>query len=171
MIEKYKKILILISFIVTLFTINSYSNDIKKIQIIKDNYFIDTLKLHDFEKNSVLLKDKKASYYLLNFWASWCAPCIKEMKSLDNLQKKEARIRVITISQDSNIELAKKFFIENSYTNLEKYFDIDKKVLSFFNIRGLPTTFIVNEDFKVFAKVEGIIEWDRKSFINWLFKN
>tara|TARA_A100001011_G_scaffold383965_1_gene455938 strand:- start:888 stop:1403 length:516 start_codon:yes stop_codon:yes gene_type:complete len=171
MIEKYKKILILISFIVTLFTINSYSNDIKKIQIIKDNYFIDTLKLHDFEKNSVLLKDKKASYYLLNFWASWCAPCIKEMKSLDNLQKKESRIRVITISQDSNIELAKKFFIENSYTNLEKYFDIDKKVLSFFNIRGLPTTFIVNEDFKVFAKVEGIIEWDRKSFINWLFKN
>ena len=90
---------------------------------------------------------------------------------LDNLQKKESRIRVITISQDSNIELAKKFFIENSYTNLEKYFDIDKKVLSFFNIRGLPTTFIVNEDFKVFAKVEGIIEWDRKSFINWLFKN
>lgn len=171
MVEKYKKILILISFIVTLFTINSYSNDIKKIQIIKDNYFIDTLKLHDFEKNSVLLKDKKASYYLLNFWASWCAPCIKEMKSLDNLQKKEARIRVITISQDNNLELAKKFFIENSYTNLEKYFDIDKKVLSFFNIRGLPTTFIVNEDFKVFAKVEGIIEWDRKSFINWLFKN
>ena len=171
MIEKYKKILILISFIVTLFTINSYSNDIKKIQIIKDNYFIDTLELHDFEKNLVLLKDKKASYYLLNFWASWCAPCIKEMKSLDNLQKKEARIRVITISQDNNIELAKKFFIENSYTNLEKYFDIDKKVLSFFNIRGLPTTFIVNKDFKVFAKVEGIIEWDRKSFINWLFKN
>ena len=171
MIEKYKKILILISFIVTLFTINSYSNDIKKIQIIKDNYFIDTLELHDFEKNLVLLKDKKASYYLLNFWASWCAPCIKEMKSLDNLQKKEARIRVITISQDNNIELAKKFFIENSYTNLEKYFDIDKKVLSFFNIRGLPTTFIVNEDFKVFAKVEGIIEWDRKRFINWLFKN
>jgi len=171
MIEKYKKILILISFIVTLFTINSYSNDIKKIQIIKDNYFIDTLELHDFEKNLVLLKDKKASYYLLNFWASWCAPCIKEMKSLDNLQKKEARIRVITISQDNNIELAKKFFIENSYTNLEKYFDIDKKVLSFFNIRGLPTTFIVNKDFKVFAKVEGIIEWDRKRFINWLFKN
>ena len=171
MVEKYKKILILISFIVTLFTINSYSNDIKKIQIIKDNYFIDTLELHDFEKNLVLLKDKKASYYLLNFWASWCAPCIKEMKSLDNLQKKEARIRVITISQDNNLELAKKFFIENSYTNLEKYFDIDKKVLSFFNIRGLPTTFIVNEDFKVFAKVEGIIEWDRKSFINWLFKN
>ena len=88
MVEKYKKILILISFIVTLFTINSYSNDIKKIQIIKDNYFIDTLELHDFEKNLVLLKDKKASYYLLNFWASWCAPCIKEMKSLDNLQKK-----------------------------------------------------------------------------------
>ena len=47
----------------------------------------------------------------------------------------------------------------------------DKKILSKFSLRGLPTTFIVNKDYKVFAKVEGIIEWDSKSFMSWLNEN
>jgi hypothetical protein len=54
---------------------------------------------------------------------------------------------------------------------LEKYFDKDKKILSLFPIRGLPTTFIANKQFKIFAKVEGIIEWDSSQFINWLREN
>ena len=164
------RILIILIFLLS----NSFADettDFKNLIIKKEQKKYEDLSFLDVDKKQVNLDDYRGKLVLLNFWASWCAPCIKEMKSLDNLQKKEARIRVITISQDNNIELAKKFFIENSYTNLEKYFDIDKKVLSFFNIRGLPTTFIVNEDFKVFAKVEGIIEWDRKRFINWLFKN
>ena len=63
------------------------------------------------------------------------------------------------------------FFKKNKHKALEKYFDKDKKILSKFSLRGLPTTFIANKDYKVFAKVEGIIEWDSKSFISWLNKN
>ena len=54
---------------------------------------------------------------------------------------------------------------------LEKYFDKEKKIFSLFPIRGLPTTFIANEEFKVFAKVEGIIEWNSQVFKKWLFSN
>ena len=80
-------------------------------------------------------------------------------------------IRVITVSQDKSLDLAKNFFKKNKYKALEKYFDKDKKVLSKFSLRGLPTTFIVNKDYEVFAKVEGIIEWDSKLFLNWLNEN
>ena len=80
-------------------------------------------------------------------------------------------LRVITISQDKSLDLAKSFFKKNKHESIEKYFDKDKKVLSKFSLRGLPTTFIVDEDYKVFAKVEGIIEWDSKLFINWLNEN
>jgi hypothetical protein len=80
-------------------------------------------------------------------------------------------IRVITISQDKSLDLAKNFFKKNKHKALEKYFDKDKKILSKFSLRGLPTTFIVNKDYKVFAKVEGIIEWDSKSFMSWLNEN
>ena len=165
----------LISLITLLFffhlTFNLLSNDIEKIQIIKEPYYIDTLELMNYRENYTLLSDKPASFFIINFWASWCAPCIKEMKSLNSLQKKESSLRVITISQDKSLDLAKKFFKKNKHESLEKYFDKDKKVLSKFSLRGLPTTFIVDKNYKVFAKVEGVIEWDSKSFINWLNKN
>tara|TARA_Y100000589_G_scaffold127179_1_gene121090 strand:- start:310 stop:822 length:513 start_codon:yes stop_codon:yes gene_type:complete len=162
----------LISLITLLFlfhlTFNLISNDIEKIQIIKEPYYIDTLELMNYKEDYTMLNDKPASYFIINFWASWCAPCIKEMKSLNSLQKEMPSIRVITISQDKNLDLAKNFFKKNKHEALEKYFDKDKKVLSKFSLRGLPTTFIINKDYKVFAKVEGIIEWHSKSFINWL---
>tara|TARA_Y100000589_G_scaffold205911_1_gene194216 strand:- start:472 stop:984 length:513 start_codon:yes stop_codon:yes gene_type:complete len=165
----------LISLITLLFlfhlTSNLISNDIEKIQIIKEPYYINNLELMNYKENYTLLDDKPASYFIINFWASWCAPCIKEMKSLNSLQKKMPSIRVITISQDKNLDLAKNFFKKNKHKALEKYFDKDKKILSKFSLRGLPTTFIVNKDYKVFAKVEGIIEWDSKSFMSWLNEN
>ena len=80
-------------------------------------------------------------------------------------------MRVITISQDKSLDLAKNFFKKNKHEALEKYFDKDKKALSKFSLRGLPTTFIANKDYKVFAKVEGIIEWYSKSFMSWLNEN
>ena len=165
----------LISLITLLFlfhlTFDLISKDIEKIQIIKEPYYIDTLELMNYKENYILLNKQPASYFIINFWASWCAPCIKEMKSLNSLQKKVPSMRVITISQDKSLGLAKKFFKKNKHEALEKYFDKDKKVLSKFSLRGLPTTFIVNKDYRVFAKVEGIIEWDSNSFINWLNKN
>ena len=153
------------------FTFNLISNDIEKIQIIKEPYYINDLELMNYKENNTFLDNKPASYFIINFWASWCAPCIKEMKSLNSLQKKIPSIRVITVIQDKSLDLAKNFFKKNKHKALEKYFDKGKKVLSKFSLRGLPTTFIVNKDYMVFAKVEGIIEWDSKLFINWLNEN
>ena len=104
----------LISLITLLFlfhlTANLISNDIEKIKIIKEPYYINNLELMNYKENYTLLDDKPASYFIINFWASWCAPCIKEMKSLNSLQKKVPSIRVITISQDKSLDLAKEFF-------------------------------------------------------------
>ena len=66
-----------------------YSNDIDKIQLIKEIYNINKIELIDFNENISSIKEKKASFYILNFWASCCAPCIKAMKSLNSLQFKE----------------------------------------------------------------------------------
>ena len=171
MLAKYKTHILLIIFNLTFIYSILKSNDIEKIQIIKEPYYINNLELMNYTENYTLLDDKPASYFIINFWASWCAPCIKEMKSLNSLQKKIPSMRVITISQDKSLDLAKNFFKKNKHEALEKYFDKDKKVLSRFSLRGLPTTFIIDKDYKVFAKVEGIIEWDSKLFINWLKEN
>ena len=86
-------------------------------------------------------------------------------------KKKKTDIRVITISQDKELSNSIDFFKRNDYKQLEKYYDKDKNILATFSIRGLPTTFIANKDFKVFAKVEGIIEWESQVFLNWLYSN
>ncbi len=167
-----KNLIALITFLFLFhFTFYLVSNDIEKIQIIKEPYKIDTLELINYQEKSIFINEQPANYFIINFWASWCAPCIKEMKSLNTLQEKAPSLRVITISQDKNLNKAKDFFKKNKHESLEKYFDKNKKILTKFSIRGLPTTFIVNKDYEVFAKVEGIIEWDSESFINWLNKN
>ena len=126
---------------------------------------LNEIKFFDYNNNSIDFIDKKTDFYILNFWASWCAPCIKEMKSLDNLKKKTTKIKVITISQDSDINDAINFFKKNNYKNLEKYYDYEKAISKNFSLRGLPTTFIFNKELKAFAKVEGIIEWESKNLL------
>ena len=171
MLAKYKIYILLIIFNLTFIYSILKSNDIEKIQIVKDNYYIGNLNLVDYKDKVSLLKDREASYYILNFWASWCAPCIKEMKSLNTLQKKKPDIRVITISQDKELSTSIEFFKKNNYKKLEKYYDKDKNILDAFSIRGLPTTFIANKELKVFSKVEGIIEWESEEFLDWLYSN
>ena len=147
-----------------------WSSDLEKIKMIDKGVSLNEIKFFDYNKNAVDIIDKKTDFYILNFWASWCAPCIKEMKSLDNLKKNTSKIKVITISQDLDINDAVNFFKKNNYENLEKYYDYEKAVSKNFSLRGLPTTFIFNKELKAFAKVEGIIEWESKKFINWLKK-
>ncbi len=147
-----------------------WSSDLEKIKMIDKGVSLNEIKFFDYNNNAVDIIDKKTDFYILNFWASWCAPCIKEMKSLDNLKKNTSKIKVITISQDLDINDAVNFFKKNNYENLEKYYDYEKAVSKNFSLRGLPTTFIFNKELKAFAKVEGIIEWESKKFINWLKK-
>ena len=167
--NKIFSILVLFFCVVVFF--NLKANGTEKIQLIENNYYINELKLQDFDGNYSYLKDKKADYFLINLWASWCAPCIKEMRSLDMLKKKNKNILVITISEDNEVSEARDFFKKNNYKNLEKYYDFNKDFISKIKVRGLPTTFIANSKYEVFAKVEGAIEWDSKEFIEWLYNN
>ena len=155
-------------FIFLLKSCSSKDNDIEKIKILKEPYYIKGLILYDFEKKKHLISEKKADFYILNFWASWCLPCVKEMKSLNVLQKRNKKLRVLTVSTDNDVEDAIDYFKKNNYKYLEKYYDIQKSVLSKFSVRGLPTTFVINENLLVIAKVEGIIDWKSKKFIQWL---
>ena len=67
MLAKYKIQILLIILNLTFISFVLKSNNIEKIQIVKDNYYIESLKLINYKEKSALLKDKKASYYILNF--------------------------------------------------------------------------------------------------------
>ncbi len=166
-----KFIIIFFLSIIILGTPAVWSSDLEKIKKIDNPISLKNLDFFDFNKSRVAIIDDNTDFYILNFWASWCAPCIKEMKSLNNLKKMLPNIKVITISQDADINDAINFFKKNKYKNLEKYYDYEKSVSKNFSLRGLPTTFIFDKSVNTFAKIEGIIEWDTEEFTKWLKSN
>ena len=155
---------------------NSFANeniDIENLVINKELKKYDSLTFLDDKNSKLNINDYKGKLILLNFWASWCAPCKKEMPSLDLLQENEnlnnLRIFPINVGQD-NIEKASKFFKDLDIKNLRIYFDSPITLAKKFRLRGIPTTILINKSGEEFARIIGSIDFEDKKFINWLSK-
>ena len=125
----------------------------------------------DPDNNKINLKNYKGKLILLNFWATWCAPCKEEMPSLNNLQNKRVldnlKIFPINIGQD-NLEKSLNFFENLNIKNLKIYFDPPKTLAKKLQLRGIPTTILINKDGFEFARVIGSIDFENENFIKWL---
>ena len=164
------RILIIFIFLLT----NSFANeatDIKNLVINKELKKYDGLTFLDAKNTQFDLKNYKGNLILLNFWATWCAPCKEEMPSLDLLQSNEnlenLKIFAINVGQD-NIEKASNFFDELKIQNLEIYFDSPITLAKKFSLRGIPTSILLNKDGLEFARIIGSIDFNDKKFIEWL---
>ncbi len=122
----------------------------------------------DFEGNTINLKEYKSKIYILNFWATWCAPCKKEMPSLDKLHKND-NIEVFAINvEKKNKNKTKKFFKDLDIENLSIYFDTELKLTKSLSLRGLPTSIILNQDKKEVARIIGEVDFNDFNLLNWL---
>ena len=117
------------------------------------------------------MDDYKGKLILVNFWATWCAPCKKEMPSLDLLQVHKdlnnLKIFPINIGKDE-IEKSEIFFRELGIQNLELYFDPPSTLAKKFSLRGIPTSILFNKEGKEFARIIGSINFNDEKFIEWL---
>ena len=109
--------------------------------------------------------------YILNFWATWCAPCKDEMPSLDLLTENpnldNLKIFPINIGKDTS-QKSLTFFEDLMIKNLEIYFDSPDTLAKKFKLRGLPTTILFNKDGLEFARIIGSIDFTDEKFIQWL---
>ena len=106
--------------------------------------------------------------YILNFWATWCAPCKDEMPSLDKLQTKDG-IFVFPINmEEKNLNNVDKFYKDLNIKNLNTYFDEGLKLVKVFVLRGVPTTIILNKNKEMIARISGSIDFEDEKFISWL---
>ena len=145
--------------------------DIKNIILSKEVKKYDSLTFLDDKNKKIDLSDFQGNLILLNFWATWCAPCKEEMPSLDLLLKNKdlnnLKIFPINIGQDK-IEKASKFFNDLKIKNLEIYFDNPTTLAKKFGLRGLPTSILLNKNGEEFARIIGSIDFEDKKFIKWL---
>ena len=145
--------------------------DIKNLVLIKNPKLYEDVIFKDINQKNVNLDDFKGKLIILNFWATWCAPCKEEMPSLDNLQSNSGfsnlKIFPINIGQE-NVSKSEFFFKQLNIKNLNIFFDSPITLAKKFSLRGVPTTILFNKEGKEFARIIGSIDFNDKEFINWL---
>jgi len=134
---------------------------------------ISSLIFEDFLGNEINLKDYHGKLVIINFWATWCAPCKKEMPSLDNLNKdsnfKNLKVFPVNVGKDNALK-TKKFFNDLNIQNLEIFFDPNLNLVNEFKLRGVPTTILINKKGQEFARIIGEVNFQDKKFLKWLKK-
>ena len=145
--------------------------DIKNLIIIKNPKIYEDVIFKDVNQKDVSLADFKGKLVILNFWATWCAPCREEMPSLDHLQSNSnlnnLKIFPINIGEE-DASKSESFFKELDINNLEVYFDAPITLAKKFSLRGVPTTILFNKEGKEFARIIGSIDFNNEEFISWL---
>jgi thiol-disulfide isomerase/thioredoxin len=164
----------LIIFIYLISTSYSYSIEepnIKNIVINKLPKSVNNVSFKDVKNNEIKLTNYKGKLLLLNFWATWCAPCREEMPSLDQLQSDERlnnlKIFPVNIGQE-DLKKSKSFFEDLNIKNLKIYFDPTVSLAKKFSLRGIPTTILIDKQGKEFARIVGSIDFKDEKFINWI---
>ena len=145
--------------------------NIKNLVLSKNPKIYEEVVFKDSNDYDVNLDDFKGKLLILNFWATWCAPCREEMPSLDGLQSNSnfdnLKIFPINIGQE-NFSKSDSFFKELGIQNLEIYFDAPITLAKKFSLRGVPTTILFNKKGEEFGRIMGSIDFNNLEFINWL---
>lgn len=117
------------------------------------------------------LSDHTGKTVLLNFWATWCAPCRKEMPMLSDLQSELGgdHFEVLIIATGRNaLPAMKKFFEEIDVDNLPLHRDPKQKIARDMGVLGLPITVILNPEGEEIARLRGDADWSSDSAKNIL---
>jgi thiol-disulfide isomerase/thioredoxin len=105
----------------------------------------------------------KGKVTLVNLWATWCTPCVKEMPSLERLrtERENDHFAVATISEDiQGATAVDAFFTKNGLAGLPRYLDPKDALTRAFRLNGLPTTLLLDRDGREIGRFEGIADWD-----------
>lgn len=117
------------------------------------------------------LSDFEGQVILLNFWATWCAPCREEMPSLDALNQELGGedFQVVTLAMGRNpIPAIERFFEEEGIATLPTYLDPQQAVGRDMSVFGLPITVVIDRSSQEIARYRGDADWASEDAINLL---
>jgi len=132
---------------------------------------ISSIIFEDFSGNEINLDNYLGKLIIINFWATWCAPCKKEIPSLDSLDVDDSfkNLQVFAVNMEQpNALKTKNFFSDLDVKKLEIFFDRNLNFVKEFKLRGVPTTILINKKGEEFARIIGTVDFQDKKFLKWL---
>jgi thiol-disulfide isomerase/thioredoxin len=128
------------------------------------------ISLTDSDGRTLELSELRGKLVLVNLWATWCEPCLREMPSLERLQSRlGARITVLAVSEDrGGNKTVEPFIAKIGLKSVKIYIDPKSEVGHAFGARGLPTSFLIDREGRVLGRVEGAAEWDSPKILGVL---
>ena len=115
------------------------------------------------------LADYAGRPVLLNFWATWCVPCVAEMPALDRLAAAMPALAVLPLSSDrQGAPAVDRFFAAHNIAHLPTLLDPRAAAAHATGLRGIPTTVAIAASGAVVARAEGPVEWDTPSVAAWI---
>ncbi len=136
---------------------------VEKFAARSDGAVAPAISFEDGERRRLTLADFRGHVVLVNLWATWCLPCIRELPSLDRLQEqlKPSGVKIIALSIDrGGVDAVKRFFAENDIRHLDVYVDPTMAAQEAFKIPGLPTTVLIDRDGLDRGRLIGPADWD-----------
>ena len=151
--------------------VNADTDFSKNIVIHEKPILIADLKFKDFNLQEVDLTNKKGNIMILNFWASWCLPCKREMPSLEKLAQNYPDVKIYPINMEKPNKLKTRDFYKSiGISSLDIYFDPELKLVKQFKMRGLPTSILIDKSGQEFGRVIGEIDFFSEDFLELLKK-
>ncbi len=118
--------------------------------------------LRDLLGNELSFTEFEGQVVFLNFWATWCPPCIAEMPDIHHLYEQDTGTAFVMISLDRDKEKARKFIEEKGFT-FPVYF-LNSSLPSTYDIQSIPTTYLLSKDGKIKVKNHGMAKYNSKKF-------
>ena len=147
-------------FLLHFFACQEKSNNLSDLALLQNKSVI-------FDLNNNILEPKSlyGKKTIINYWATWCGPCIKEMPEIENAQKKLSQIYNFVLVSDENMEKILDFTTSREF---DLNFFKSKKSNEIVGVYSLPTSFVYDEKGKKIKTIVGVTKWDSEEIINQL---
>ena len=136
--------------------------DLKKLIINRNATPVSLLEFIDVDNKTIDINLDDGNFRVINFWALWCAPCRREMGSLNELKNhiEAENFEVIAVAAGrNNVAKIREFFIEGNLSNLKSLRDPTGKISNSLGVVGLPTTLLIAPNGFEIGRVIGDINW------------
>jgi len=143
--------------------------DALSLQVAKAKFPPPDIEVQDVEGKSVSLTSFRGKVIVVNFWASWCKECEKEMPSLEALWKtfQNQNFAFLAINWKEPVERAQSYLMKQGY-QMPLYLDISGKAGESFKVTGVPETYIITSDYFLAFGAIGPKEWDSPDAIRFI---